>query len=210
MKAKDLVGVKRNVSYGEKRTFRGLENFAIRRRLNKAQRLLKVMLNENPEKELQVLELGCGFWGRNLQMLSEDFPTAHFSGVDLTVTKEKIGPANLIQADLTRWKPGQSYDGVLSLAVLEHLLDPLQHFKLIANCLKKGGLVGLTTPTPPAHFVLEKLAALRIFDGAEIKDHQIYFTENGLANLAGEAGLIVEEYSQVSLGLNQWMLLRKQ
>lgn len=201
---------KRKVSYGEERTFRGLEDVAIRRRLVKAHRLLENLLHENPEKELQVLELGCGFWGRNLQMLSEDFAGVQFTGVDLTVAKEKTGAVNLIQADLTKWKPDRTYDGVLSLAVLEHLLDPQQHFELIAACLKKGGLAGLTTPTPPGHFVLERLAGLGIFDRAEIKDHKMYFTENGLENLAKGAGLVVEEYREMSLGMNQWMLLRKQ
>ncbi len=210
MMAKDLATDKRRVSYGEERTFRGLEDVAIRRRLIKAHRLLEILLYENPEKELQVLELGCGFWGRNLQMLSEDFAGVQFTGVDLTVTKEKIGPVSLFQADLIKWKPGRAYDGVLSLAVLEHLLDPQQHFELIASCLKKGGLAGLTTPTPPAHSILERLARLGIFDRAEIKDHKMYFTENGLTNLAKGAGLALEEYREMSLGMNQWMLLRKQ
>jgi len=210
MMAKNLTTEQRKISYGEQRAFSGLEDIAIKRRLIKAQWLLETLLYKNPEKELQVLELGCGFWGRNLQKLSKDFAGVQLSGVDLTVTKEKTGPVNLIQADLTKWKPDRTYDGVLSLAVLEHLLDPQQHFELIATCLKKGGLAGLTTPTPPAHFVLERLARLGIFDRAEIKDHKMYFTENGLDNLAERAGLVVEEYREMSLGMNQWMLLRKQ
>ncbi len=210
MMAKNPTIDKRKVSYGEERTFRGLEDIAIQRRLIKARRLLEILLYENPEKELHIIELGCGFWARNLQMLSEDFAGVQFSGLDLTVTKEKIGSVNLIQTDLTKWEPDRTYGGVLSLAVLEHLLDPQQHFEVIATCLMKGGLAGLTTPTPPAHFILERLARLGIFDRAEIKDHKMYFTENGLTSLAKGAGLVVEEYREMSLGMNQWMLLRKQ
>lgn len=209
MMAKDLAPEQRKISYGEARTFRGLEDLAIRRRLIKARKLLEILLHENPKTELQVLELGCGFWGRNLQMLSEDFAGVHFTGVDLTVAKEKTGSIDLVQADLTKWKPDRAYEGVLSLAVLEHLLDPQRHFELIAASLKTGGLAGLTTPTPPAHFVLEGLGRLGIFDRAEIKDHKMYFTEDGLRNLAKGAGLVVEEYREMSLGMNQWMLLRK-
>lgn len=208
MMAKQISTAKRSHSYGQQRTFRGLEDFAIRRRLFRARSFLDLLVSENPGKELQCLELGCGFWGRNLAALSQGYPGVEFTGVDLSVTSETHG-FDLIEADLTTWIPKVTYDGVLSLAVIEHLLDPQAHFDLIAKCLRKDGLAGLTTPAPQGHFVLKKLARLGIFDRQEIKDHKLYLTQTGLKALADCAGLSVEQYQEFSMGMNQWMLLRK-
>ncbi|MEX2160747.1 MAG: class I SAM-dependent methyltransferase [Anaerolineales bacterium] len=208
MMARQAASTKRAHSYGEQRTFRGLENFAIRRRLLRARLFLDLLVVQNPGKQLHCLELGCGYWGRNLVALSRDYPGIEFSGVDLSVSKEASG-FELIEADLTTWAPQKTYDGVLSLAVAEHLLDPQTHFALIAKCLLQGGLAGLTTPAPQAHFVLSTLARLGIFDREEISDHKLYLTRTGLEALANGAGFTVEQYREFSLWLNQWMLLRK-
>lgn len=54
---------KRSLSYGQQRTFRGLEDLAIQRRLTKARRLLDQVVFKNKSETLDLLELGCGFWG---------------------------------------------------------------------------------------------------------------------------------------------------
>lgn len=182
---------KRISSYGEQRKFRGLEGFAISRRLQKARILIDKLISQHPNRSLHVLELGCGFWARNLQILSSEFAKVQFTGVDIKVSKPGKESINLIEADLTEWKPNQKYDCVISLAVAEHLLDPRQHFEQIAACLRQSGYAGVTTPTPVADFVLEKLGRLGVFDREEIQDHQMYFTENGLKKLAELSGLAV-------------------
>ncbi len=209
MMDEDLSGQQKgSLSYGQQRTFRGLEDVAIQQRLIKARRLLDQVVFKRTGKELDLLELGCGFWGRNLVALQHDYLNVKYTGVDLSVSKDVTG-IKLIQADITAWQPEQTYDVVLSLAVAEHLLDPAAHFALIAKCLKKDGLAGMTTPTPQADFVLCTLGKLGMFDREEIEDHKLYLTRNGLDTLARQAGLAVEENYTFSLGMNQWMLMRK-
>lgn len=199
---------KREISYGENRRFTGLEAYAIRRRLKTARRVLDVLRADNPRGKNEVLELGCGFWGNNLSVLSEDYRNINFTGVDVSVAKD-VSKIQLIQADISTWNPSRKYDAVLSLAVVEHVLDPQRHFNLMADCLRKGGLVGLTTPGAQAHFVLETLAKFGIFDRSEINDHKLYLTETGIKYLATDSGFTVEEFRIFSLGMNQWVLLRK-
>lgn len=194
--------------YGKHRQFVGLENFAIRKRLERAQGMVQRIRKVDSKKQLSILELGCGYWGRNLEALSNTYSEIEFAGVDLAVANGS-NKFTLIQGDLTTWSPTQTFDGVLSLAVIEHLTNPEQHFILIANALKKGGLAGLTTPTPPSHLVLSTLAWLKIFDREEIADHQLYLTEAGLRASAEQAGLEVMTYEQFSMGMNQWLLMRK-
>lgn len=208
MKSREAASGVRNLSYGEERKFRGLEAYAIRKRLKAAHRVLDLLIAEKPGREHEVLELGCGFWGANLIALNEHYPGIRFTGVDLSVTNEK-SQVRLIQADISTWSPSRKYDAVLSLAVAEHLIDPQRHFDLIADCLTEGGMAGLTTPAPQAHAFLWSLAGLGIFDRAEIKDHKLYITETGLREMAANSKLSVEEFRPFSLGLNQWALMRK-
>jgi trans-aconitate methyltransferase len=203
-----MTAAQRETSYGERRTFRGLEDFAIKRRLQAASQLIKTMATQDPGKNHKILELGCGFWGRNLVQLSKEFSHMNFTGVDLSVSNEVHG-IQLIEADIMTWEPAHEYDLVLSLAVVEHLLDPQKHFDLIATCLKKGGYAGLTTPSPQAHLALDILSRLGIFDRAEIMDHKLYITETGVRQLATRGGLTIEEIRSFLLGMNQWTLLRK-
>lgn len=208
MRVKESAVPDRDVSYGERRRIRGLEALAIRRRLKAARRLLDMLVNNNPNGKFDVLELDCGFWGQNLTILREDYVNLSFTGVDLSVSGDVTG-VQLLQADISNWKSSRKYDAVLSLAVVEHLSEPQQHFNLMADCVEKEGLVGLTTPSPRSHLTLQILARLGIFDHSEIEDHKLYLTETGIRNLAGNSNLSVEEFRTFSLGMNQWAMMRK-
>ncbi len=199
---------KRAIAYGEQRQFRLLEAFAIRRRLKAARHLLNLLLESQPDAKLSVLEVGCGFWGSNLSLLQKENASIEFTGVDLSVSRD-VKNVKLIQADISTWKPAREFDAVVSLAVIEHLIDPLNHFRLLAASVKQGGLIGLTTPSPQSHFILQMLAKLRIFDSDEIQDHKIYLTETAIRLCAAGADLSIEEYKPFSFGLNQWVLMRK-
>lgn len=198
----------RKNSYGQNRRLVGLEDLAIRKRLERAQALLGRIRAEQPSKTLKVLELGCGYWGRNLAELSRSNPAVEFTGVDLSVAEQADG-FRLIEGDITSWAPKETYDVVLSLAVVEHLTEPQRHFNLMASALAAGGLAGLTTPSPAADALLSALSRSRIFDSEEISDHKLYLTEAGLRLCAQQAGLEVMEYERFSFGMNQWIVLRK-
>ncbi len=208
MRVKESTVRDRDVSYGEHLRFRGLEAFAIRRRLKAARRLLDMLVKKDPNGKFDVLELGCGFWGQNLTILSEEYVNFSFTGVDLSVSKDVAG-VQLVQADVSNWKSSRKYDVVLSLAVVEHLSEPQKHFNLMAECVEKRALVGLTTPSPQSHFTLHLLARLGIFDSSEIEDHRLYLTETGIRNMAGSSNLSVEEFRTFSFGMNQWSLMCK-
>jgi trans-aconitate methyltransferase len=196
----------RDISYGQQRKFSGLEAIAIRRRLKQAFHLLQDVSMQAPEAS--VLELGCGFWGSNLIALSEAYPAMSFTGVDLSVSEDESS-VHLIQGNVSNWTPNKQFDVVLSLAVVEHLPNPQYHFVLLADCTKKTGWIGLTTPTPQSHFILKALSQLGIFDGTEIEDHKSYLTLSGIQALAHISKLTVEELHTFSFGLNQWALMRK-
>ncbi len=199
---------KRIHSYGESRKFKGLEKWAIKHRAKQGQQLMEKLIREHAGRSLEVVELGCGYNATNLIHYEELYPNISFTGVDLSVS-HKNRAISWIEADLSSWAPSRLYDGCLSLAVLEHMLDPMKHFALIGKCLKRNGLALLTTPAPVADFFLELLGKVRLFDFQEIRDHKLYLTQGGMNLMSESAGLFIEQNRKFSAGLNQWLLLRK-
>lgn len=200
----------RDETYGERRTFRGLEKFAINLRLQKAREEIADYLQQHVAVPVSILELGCGFYGNNLVMLQEEFPQATFTGCDLKVSETPQSDIQLFEANLETWRPEATVDIILSLAVAEHLLLVHEHFSLIAACLKPGGVAIVTTPSPAADFVLKLFANLGVFDKDEILDHKLYLTKRGIELMAANAGLILRDYHVFTAGLNQGMILVKE
>ncbi len=200
----------RDFSYGQNRRLSWLEKIAVARRLSFAIQELACLKGDSRSK-LDVVEIGCGFHASNLRYLSQRYPEYRFTGVDLQVSKDAQvdGSLELIEADQFSWCAGPDFNMVLSLAVAEHLLEPQQHFELIAKSLSKNGVAVLTSPTPLAHMVLYILTRLRIFDRKECDDHKLYLTEAGIRSMAEKAGLKIKKFSYFQLGLNQVAVLER-
>lgn len=193
-------------AYGQQ-TLSRIDRMTVQRRVALAKTVIQQTLNDTAVPA-DILELGCGFRGLNLQVLSTQFPALNFHGVDLHVAQSNTPQISLMDADLTHWTPEKQYDVVLSLAVVEHLIEPLQHFRLIQDCLKPGGMSLLTSPTPPNHAVWGTLSSMGLIRD-EKSGHKLYLTQAGIEDLAQTAGLQILHYQTFQFGLNQWVSLRR-
>ncbi|MBF0434558.1 MAG: class I SAM-dependent methyltransferase [Magnetococcales bacterium] len=198
------VDKERVYSEGFSLTF--LERWAVSQRLARVIAPLRAMFRDN--NHVRVLELGCGYGGANLKFLSRLLAQGHFSGMDLRVSAEPVTGIELFEADLGLWQPESRWDFVFSLAVVEHLADPAHHFRLLYDCLVPGGLAVVTTPTPLAFPVLMTLTALHVFDARTILDHKCYFTREGIAFHAQNAGFRIIAQRTFQLGMNQYVILQ--
>lgn len=195
-------------AYGQKR-LSWIDRLTIRKRVALAGALIAQQAKNLPDRPLTVLETGCGYHALNLRILQERFPAAQFHGVDLHITDNPQAGITLMQADITQWQPAAQVEVVLSLAVVEHLLDPLQHFQLIADALLPHGAALLTTPTPPNHAVWGNLTRIGLMHD-HIDEHKLYLTHAGIRLLAERAGLAIVSYQTFQFGLNQCAVLRRQ
>lgn len=69
--------------------------------------------------------------------------------------------------------PGEKYDVITMLAVLEHIPTDKQK-QLAKDCaafLNKGGRVIITVPSPQVDMILDILTTLKIIDGMAIHEH---------------------------------------
>ena len=118
---------------------------------------LKAIKRENPSGKLHILDAGSGF-GQYCYRMSRLFPEAQILGVD--VKQEQIddcnqffrqtGRAGSVQfavADLTQYKVAGHYDLILSVDVMEHILEDEKVFENFSESLKPGGILLISTPS---------------------------------------------------------------
>lgn len=156
-----------------------------------AWRVRKVRRQIGPRRE-RIVDLGCGRTAPLLRMLLTGRATRFAIGVDLDPAPDQgTQGLRMLRADLNAPLPiaDASADVVLSLAVLEHLLEPLLHLQEIHRILKPAGVLLLTTPSPRGKPVLEFLAyRLGLIDRREIEDHKTYFDTRMLREILSRAG----------------------
>lgn len=112
---------------------------------------------KNYPGEARLLDAGSGF-GQYSYYLSGINPKWQVLGVD--VKQEQIDDCNRFFAqinradrvkfefaDLTKFKKEEVYDFILSVDVMEHILEDVQVFKNFTASLKKGGMLLISTPS---------------------------------------------------------------
>jgi len=107
-------------------------------------------------QDLNILDAGAGF-GQYSYWMSRHFRGATILAVD--VKEEQVADCNgffkaigndkvtFSVADLTKYTKDNSYDLVLSVDVMEHILEDVQVFRNFHASLKPGGMVLISTPS---------------------------------------------------------------
>jgi SAM-dependent methyltransferase len=105
----------------------------------------------------EILDAGSGF-GQYSYRLAMKFPHCRITAVD--VKEEQIADCNnffsklnlsnrvnFIIADLTRFREQDKYSLVLSIDVMEHILEDVEVFKNLYFSMKPGGILLISTPS---------------------------------------------------------------
>ncbi|MCK4744832.1 class I SAM-dependent methyltransferase [Candidatus Parcubacteria bacterium] len=150
-------------------------------------------------------DIGCGYEMSFLKWSNSEFNIKNFIGIDLSINKNiakkqgfdfRINNLNQ-KIDL----PDNSADIITSLAVLEHLDNPLKNLKEIHRILKFNGRFILTTPSPASKPILEFLAyKLKLINAAEIKDHKAYYNKKAISRLLLSVG-----FKKVNIKISYFM-----
>ncbi len=119
-------------------------------------KMLRKIKRDNPGIKT-IIDAGSGF-GQYVFYLSRLFPDAGIRGLD--IKEEQIADCNgffkktgrdkhikFEYADLTKLNEKETADLILSVDVMEHILEDTSVFKNFANALKKGGVLLISTPS---------------------------------------------------------------
>lgn len=98
----------------------------------------------------KVLDVGCGDGGLAVE-IQKKFPKVKMYGVDISSDGVKLANRANVKAkvsDLNKKFPfnGNNFDFVISLEVLEHVLETDIFFTEVKRVLKKGGIAIISTP----------------------------------------------------------------
>lgn len=109
------------------------------------------------KKEVKILDAGSGF-GQYSYYLSKQSKTWEILGVDVKTEQiedcnkffASIGKADQVKfeyADLTKYTKENCFNLILSVDVMEHILEDVEVFKNFYKSLKPGGLLLISTPS---------------------------------------------------------------
>jgi 2-polyprenyl-3-methyl-5-hydroxy-6-metoxy-1,4-benzoquinol methylase len=116
----------------------------------------KELRSLSSKRDLQILDAGSGY-GQYSYWMWKKFKRCNILAVDVKEEQvadcnqffSKIGADNVKFeiADLTKYVKADSYDLVLSVDVMEHILEDVQVFKNFYASMKAGGLLIISTPS---------------------------------------------------------------
>ena len=149
---------------------------------------------------LRILDVGCGAGGNGALMKRAG--AAEVVGVELdpvaaedarrVLDRVVVGDLNQLDPDDLGRKP---FDAILTIDVLEHLVEPAQVLRRLVDHLKPGGVVIASIPNVAHVWVIANLLAQRwpqrergIFD----RTHLRFFARRDMERLLRGAGLTVE------------------
>jgi len=164
-----------------------------------------------------ILDAGSGF-GQYSYYLSKQSKNWNILGVDVKEEQiedcnkfftqiKKSDRVNFEYADLTKFEKSEKFDLILSVDVMEHILEDVEVFKNFHRSLKKGGMVLISTPSDQGgsdvhdedvHSFIDE----HVRDGYNIKEIEEKLNSAGFNNI--EAA-----YSYGTLGKISWKLSMK-
>ncbi len=125
-----------------------VSNGTLRRSEVFAEWILEAFTAERFTSARRCLEIGAG-GGYLLAALQERLPNAEFEGIEIGTRASESAKSRGLRvhnAALEDWDD-QPYDVVYSIAVIEHLLSPLQCFRKCRDLLRPEGWLILSQPT---------------------------------------------------------------
>ena len=167
------------------------------------------IMEEDPEKPLQVLEIGCEIGG-TLFYIRENYPKAEIHGCDIAEGAVKIAAYNMdafvsnIEGENLPFEP-ESLDVVVFGDVLEHLRDPQRTITYVKTLLKKGGCILASIPNLMHISVIADLLRGN-FTYTDIglldRTHIHLFTYNEILRMFQSADFTVEQMTSFAPQLN--------
>ncbi|MEO8053752.1 MAG: methyltransferase domain-containing protein [Acidobacteriota bacterium] len=155
----------------------------------------------------RVLDVGCGL--TDLPGRFEDYVGCDRNPDVLAQQREKFPKRDFYEWDIGRGAAPAAllarapFEGILLLAVLEHVSEPAEVLGRLASLLSPGGRLVATTPHPSGRWPLEAGAALGLLSSHAHDEHETLLGREALEAAGRSSGLSLVLYRRFLLGMNQ-------
>lgn len=161
------------------------------------------------ESGSRVLDIGCAD-GALFRFFDQRLSGG--MGIDMDPVPASSGKYAYVRGAFPAALPAErpQFDLISALAVVEHVPEPEQEGFAAAcfECLRPGGRVVVTVPSPRVDTVLHLLKSVHMADG--MADSQHYgFDPRKATGMFERAGFVLERHSHFQLGLNNLFVFRK-
>jgi len=160
---------------------------------------VRSLFKNNNLQQLRVLDFGCSY-GSFLKLLKEQINDVEIHGIEVNDEICKKASSNLdgapiycldLKKDDKRMVPRNYFDMITLLDVIEHLDDPRDYLKVLAQCAKAKGYLLLSTPN------VESLNA-KLYGSRWILHsppyHMYYFGPKSITILLQQSGWKIEYF----------------
>ena len=147
----------------------------------------------------RTLDFGCGA-GELATLIDRE----KYLGVEIDEISRNKAKVMFPTHQFSRSLPNarEKFDTVVSLAVIEHVNDPVSFLRKLAEFLNDGHLV-VTTPHPSVDWVHDLGSAIGLFSKHANEEHGDLLDQARLEMVGSQAGLKLDLYSRFLFGANQ-------
>ena len=155
----------------------------------------------------RVLDVGCGL--TDLPGRIPDYMGADRNADVLAAQKRRFPEKDFFEWDIGRGAAPAAlvarapFEGILHLAVLEHVPEPAAVLARLTPLLSPSGRLVATTPHPSGRWPLEAGAALGLLSSHAHDEHERLLGEADLGDAGRGAGLALIVYRRFLFGMNQ-------
>ena len=156
----------------------------------------------------RILDIGC-YQGEFLQHMGDRIVDS--IGIDPLATESETD--NYILRKSTFIPPtefaSESFDAIVILATLEHMIHTEDIAMECARILRPGGRVIVTVPSPLVDQIIDLLVRVKVLDGMSMEEHH-GFQPSQLPHIFRKASLSLLRWRRFQLGLNNLFIFEKE
>lgn len=155
----------------------------------------------------RVLDIGC-HQGEFLESMSQNIGPS--LGYDPLTQPRETAQFRLVPATFREPMPhpDESFDAIVMLATLEHILDKQPLARECFRLLSPGGRLIITVPTQFVDSIIDLLRRLHLADGMSLDEHHGYDPRQ-TPQIFGQHGFELEHRTRFQAGLNFLFVLKK-